>query len=135
MRKVLLKASDNPLGNYKIVLMSCFIGTLISSLLLILSAFVISKIDFPQKGIALLAVVVSVIGSFFSGYICCKMTKSGGLLYGIICGSFIFLLSLLCEVSILNGEIGILGLYKFIIHLTAAMIGGVMGVNHRRKVR
>lgn len=121
--------------NYKVVAIACLLGIVITAVVLLLMAVVISSVDFPQSGIAPAAMFAAMLGCFGSGFICCHSTKSGGLLYGFICGSVIFLLSLLCELSILGGELGMLALYKYIICITSSMIGGVMGVNTRKKIR
>lgn len=123
------------LDNYRVVAIACVAGLVIMSLTLLLAAFVISSVDVPQSAISPIAIAAAVLGSFGAGFICTRMTKGGGLLYGLICGLVIFVLATICEVSFLNGSLGILALYKLIISVTAAMIGGVMGVNRRRKIR
>lgn len=136
MKKI--AAAQNPrsiLENYRVIAIACLVGILITATVLLLAAMVISSIDFPQSGIAPVAIAASVAGCFGAGFICCRMTKGGGLMYGLICGLVIFLLCLLCEVSFLGGELGMLAVYKLIVCVTSAMIGGVLGVNKRRKIR
>lgn len=121
--------------SYKTVGFSCLVGVLITTALLFLAALVISSIDFPQSAIAPVAIAAAVAGCFGAGFICARKTKSNGMLYGFVCGMVIFFLCLLCEVSFMGGEIGMLALYKLIICVTSAMIGGILGVNKRRKAR
>lgn len=136
MKKIPTAANaKNVAENYKIIAFSCMLGVLTTAAVLFLSAFVISSVDFPQSGIAPLAIGASVAGCFAAGFICGKVVKGGGLLYGLLCGSVIFLLGLLCELSFMGGEMGILSLYKLVVAVTSAMIGGVLGVNTRRKAR
>ncbi|MEG1942297.1 MAG: TIGR04086 family membrane protein [Angelakisella sp.] len=123
------------LENYKVIVFACLIGIITTATILILSAIVISRVDFPQSGIAPLAIGASVTGAFVAGFVCGKITKNSGLLYGFICGLLIFFASLLCEVSFMGGEMGILALYKMIVAVTASMIGSVLGVNNRKKAR
>lgn len=136
MKRSSAKAATGSVSqSYRTVAIACLIGILITAAVLLLSAVVISSVDFPQSGIAPVAIVAAVLGCFVAGLFCGHATKSAGLLYGLACGSAIYLLTLLCEFSFLGGQIGVLALYKYVICATSAMIGGVLGVNHRRKVR
>lgn len=121
--------------NYRVVGVSCLAGLLIIAAVLLLAAVVISSVDFPQSAIAPVAIGASVAGCFGAGFLCGGMTKSGGLLYGLVCGTVLFLLCLLCELSFFEGSLGMLALYKFVICVASAMIGSVLGVNKRKKVR
>lgn len=136
MKKTPAGASvKNMTENYKVVAFSCLMGIIITAAMLFIAALIISSVDFPQSGIAPLAIGASVAGCFAAGFLCGRITKGGGLLYGLVCGLVIFFLCLLCEVSFMGGEMGILALYKLVVCVTSAMIGGVLGVNKRRKVR
>lgn len=120
--------------SYRAVGIACATGILIIATVLFLAALVISSVDFPQSAIAPVAIGASVAGTFGAGFLCARLTKSAGLVYGLVCGAILFFLCLLCEVSFLGGELGTLAVYKFVICITAGMIGGVLGVNRRRKV-
>lgn len=136
MKKIPTAANaKNVLENYKVIAFSCLMGIITTAIILFLSAIIISSVDFPQSGIAPLAIAASVTGCFVSGFICGKIIKGGGLLYGLLCGILIFFLCLLCEVSFMGGDMGVLALYKLVVAVTSAMIGGVLGVNSRRKAR
>ena len=122
------------LDNYRVVALACGAGVALVAAVLFAAALVISSVDFPQSGIAPVAILASVIGCFGAGFLCARMTQSAGLLYGLLCGSIIFLLCLVCEVAFLGGGLGVLALYKYAICAISGMIGGVLGVNKRRKL-
>lgn len=119
--------------SYRAVAISCLVGIAIIAVILFLSAIVISSVDFPQRGIDPLAIAAMVVGSLASGFLCGRLTKSGGILYGLLCGTIIFFVCLACELAFIGGELGVLAVYKFAICAISAMIGGILGVNKRRK--
>lgn len=122
------------LENYRVVALSCAAGLVLVAAVLFAAALIISSMDFPQSGIAPLAIGAAAIGCFGAGFLCARMTQSAGLLYGLLCGSILFLLCLVCEITFLGGDLGVLALYKYAVCAIAGMIGGVLGVNKRRKL-
>ncbi len=121
--------NTNNTKKIKAVLLSSAVGMAITSVLLFVLAFIMTKIDFPQKTVFPLALICSIVGLFLAGFICCKFLKSGGLLYGLLCGVIIYAFSFICELAIFNREITVVALYKLIIYIVSSMIGGVVAVN------
>ena len=80
-----------------------------------------------------MSILAVAAGTILSGYCCARILRERGLLWGLCCGTLIFLLTLFCELMLLGQPIGILALYKYIIYAASGMIGGVLGVNKKRK--
>ena len=119
----------------KKICVGSMIGILTIAMVLFCGAFIMSKVDFPQSGIPVITIVALVIGAFVAGFVVARLTRCKGLLYGLACGTLIFFVCVFCELSFMEGELGVLGLYKAAISIIAAMIGGVLGVNKRKKAR
>lgn len=119
----------------KAVALSVAVGALLSFLLLCAFAALMSVRDLPHSAVVPLSIFSVAVGTIGSGYCCARLIREQGLLWGLVCGTVIFLLALFCELMLLGQPVGVLGLYKFIIYASSGMIGGVLGVNKRRKVR
>ena len=119
----------NTTAKLKTIMISSAVGMVITSITLVIIAFFMTRIDFPQKSIYPLSVISSAIGLFSAGFLSTKILKCDGLLNGLLCGIIIYTFSFMCELAIFNREISILALYKFIIYIVTAMIGGVVAVN------
>ena len=107
-------------------------GVLISALLLLLFSLVLSKKDIPLGIINPFTAFIIGAASFVSGYLAAKSVKQRGMAVGAGCGAIIFLfVSLL---SFMNTfEIGILAAIKLIVSVIGGAIGGILGVNCKRK--
>lgn len=119
----------------KKVLVGSGVGLLTVAVVLLFGAFIISSIDFPQKGMPMVALAALGIGCFVAGVVVSKITQCRGLLYGLACGLTVFLVSVLVELFFFQGEMGTLALYKLGVAVLSAMTGGVIGVNKRKKLR
>ena len=91
--------------------------------------------DLPHSAVVPMSILAVAAGTILSGYCCARILREKGLLWGLCCGTVIFLLAFFCELTLLGPVIGPLALYKFIIYAASGMIGGVLGVNKKRKVR
>lgn len=127
--------SKNVFKQYKIVGFSCTVGIVAVFAILMLCAGVMSAVDIPHSAVVPMSILAVVAGCLLAGFICARIIKSGGLLCGLLCGTLIFLVALAAELLVVGGEVGILALYKYVAYIASAMIGGVLGVNKRRKVR
>ena len=108
-------------------------GIAVTLLFLLLFAFVITKSRHIQYTlIAPMAIAAACIGAFVGGYITARINKSFGMLVGTICGALI--LMILLAVGAASGELpGMLSLLRGALMLISGAIGGILGVNRRRK--
>ena len=72
------------------------------------------------------------IGTFGGGYITARLNKSMGMAVGAGCGLGVFLI-LLALGAILGSELGIVTLIRAAAAVISGALGGVLGVNRRKK--
>lgn len=117
------------------VALSVGVGAAATFLILCAFAALMSVRDLPHSAVVPISILAVAAGTILSGYCCARILRERGLLWGLCCGAVIFCLAFFCELMLLGQPIGILALYKFIIYAASGMIGGVLGVNKKRKVR
>jgi len=121
--------------NIRPVLISVLAGAVVCVILLVLFAFVLSAQNIPQALVSPMATVAVSIGGLASGYICAKMMRENGLVYGLLCGGLLAVLLLLGSFGIGDNGLGVPALFKIIFILLCGMLGGVLGVNTRKRRR
>lgn len=117
------------------VALSVGVGALVTFLMLCAFALLMSIKDLPHSAVSPMSILSVAAGTILAGYCCARILREKGLLWGLCCGTAFFLLAFFCELMLLGQPVGILALYKFIIYAASGMIGGVLGVNHKRKVK
>lgn len=107
-------------------------GAVISASFLLLFSFVLSKKDLPLGFINHFTSFLIALASFSAGYIAAKNIKQRGMAVGAGCGIVIFVITAL--ISFLNSfEIGLLAAIKLAVSAVSGAIGGILGVNTKRK--
>ena len=127
--------SKNFSKQYKAIGLSCLLGILSIFAILLLCAWVMSMVDLPHSAVAPLSILSIVAGCLLAGFLSARILKAGGMLCGLLCGTVIFLFVLGAELLVMGGEVGLLALYKYISCIASGMIGGILGVNQRRRIR
>lgn len=110
-------------------------GVVATFVILSLFAALMTVRDLPHSAVVPMSILGVAAGTILAGYCCARILRERGLLWGLGCGTVIFLLAFFCELMLLGQPVGILALYKFIIYAASGMIGGVLGVNKKRRVR
>ena len=110
-------------------------GVVATFLILSLFAALMTVRDLPHSAVVPMSILGVAAGTILAGYCCARILRERGLLWGLGCGTVIFLLAFFCELMLLGQPVGILALYKYIIYAASGMIGGVLGVNKKRRVR
>lgn len=107
------------------------IGAIGGTLLLLLMAVLIQKVDVPQGALAPLAVSAAGIGAFAGGLTTALCARKRGLMMGAICGGLLYvvllLTGLLCTGVIDPGY----AIIKMAVLVLCGAIGGILGVNRR----
>ena len=138
MQKSGASREHKEIGNFdkyiKPVAISCFWGTIVAVGFLLLFAFILTLRDIPLVLINPLAVLAVALGSFTAGFCCAKLIGQKGMWWGCVCGAILFCLLFLTSLAY-SGDIGLMALTKLIIVLACSMIGGVIGVNSRKRCR
>jgi putative membrane protein (TIGR04086 family) len=101
--------------------------------LLMLMAMVVQSADVPRAAILPLAIAAAAIGAFLAGLTAAAMAGQKGLLMGAACGLALWLLILLAGVARYTGVSGMSALIKLAALVLCGGIGGVLGVNMRKR--
>ena len=101
--------------------------------LLMLMALVVQSVDVPRAAILPLAIAAAALGAFAAGLTAAAVARQKGLLLGAVCGLVLFLLILLAGVAQYAGVSGGNAAIKFAVLLLCGSIGGVLGVNLRKR--
>ena len=104
-------------------------------LLLIFMSVVLELQDVPESAVTLMATLTFVFGGMIAGLISSGMSREKGLLMGLVCGICLFGILSLASLALCGGDFGIAALTKLVAVLLAGSIGGVVGVNKRKKCR
>lgn len=105
------------------------------SLLFVIASLIISRFDVPIPSISTIVLVCAGISSFLGGYVSAKIYKRQGLIIGFLSGLLFALVIIICSLLEAGSLISVQNLIKYIVILVAAMLGGILGVNHRKKRR
>lgn len=133
MKSEQIKQKGNLNGTAMQILMGVLGGFAFSLLILLLLSFVMTVKDLPQNAVDPLACVSIVCGSFFGGWIAARIRRSQGMIYGAVTG-FIFFLLLWATGAILHQTgFGTLLLIKLLLSIGFGCLGGIAGVNVKRK--
>lgn len=108
-------------------------GTLVCALLLLVIAAIMTAQDVPQGLVTPLAMVAAAGGSFFGGLISARIAKENGLLIGALCGLLLYVLIAFTGALFFRDAQGQYTLIKLLILTACGAVGGVIGVNLRKK--
>lgn len=101
------------------------------ALILLVFAFLISKIDAKDFTLSVMSTIALAVGAYVGGYISGKRRKHNGLLMGALCGVFIFLIILLLGAFFSKTVESFPASAKLVVTLVCAAAGGVVGVNSK----
>ena len=124
----------------KRILKGCAIGLLVAAvlcgLLSCIFAFVLNMMDgLPYGIIDYVMVAIEGFSVLIGAYIACVIAKSKGLIIGALCGAISLLIVFAVGMSMAKNNIGLLTVIRSAVMLLCGVIGGIMGVNRKDKVR
>lgn len=103
---------------------------IVSSLLLFLTALLISKgRNIPYEFMEILMILISTLGSFVGGFISGKFSKSKGWLSGLLCGGILFFIFFICGLIVTHSSLTIITITRGIGIILASTIGGIIGIS------
>ena len=119
-----------------ILLVGVAVGAIVCALtLLLLSvAFSVAK-RAPQVLILPLAVCAAGIGAFAAGFTAARLVRRKGYLFGLAEGLLLFAATFVCGIAATDELATALSALKLGLMLLAGMVGGIVGVNRKRKLR
>ena len=130
--------SINKDANFSAALKASLFGTAVGALicagfLLLFSFFFVAVKSVPQFMIQTIAIFCAVIGAFIAGYITTRIYRSKGLVYGAFAGFLLFFVITLIAFIISRDKFTFLTLIRFSVMVFSGAIGGVLGVNKKRR--
>lgn len=117
----------------KPVIISTVSGVAVCIAMLLLFSLILSTQNIPQAAVSPMATAAVSLGALAAGYVCAKMLREKGLMWGLICGVILSFVVLLASFGLSGSGLGIPALFKVVFILLCSMLGGVMGVNTRHK--
>ncbi len=120
---------------FKAVLFGTVCGLLIAVILTcIFAVFILTTGLLPTDITNYIMVALLSIGAFFGGLITTKITKSAGLISGLITGTVIFLLVTLFGLIKSNDAVTVITLIRFISTLILGGVGGIAGLKKSERI-
>lgn len=109
------------------------VGVLSCVVLLLIAATVMASCGLPQATVTPIAVVILAISTFLGGFTASRITRERGLLYGLGCGALLFLITAVSGLGVEGAVRGTMLFLKLAVSLGCGAIGGVIGVNVKRR--
>ena len=115
------------------VIIGAVVGALCCTLLLAVMAAIVASQDIPKAAITPMAIVAAAAGAFFGCFAAARIAREKGLLIGGACGLLLFILVALAGFAFLKEIRGAYILVKLAVMLVLSALGGVIGVNLRKR--
>lgn len=115
------------------IAVSVVLGAVVSVAILLLFSLVVSSGSIPQSAIDPMAILAVGAGAFSAGMFCAKIVGRGGLSRGFLCGALFSVILLICSLAVPDNGLGAGAVLKTALMMISAMLGGVVGVNMRRR--
>lgn len=115
------------------ILIGVVVGAFCCLIILLLCAAIMAAQDIPQMAVTPMAVIAAAAGSFVGGLASAKAAGSRGIVYGAACGAALYLLVMIAGFAVLKDIRGIYALVKLAVMVGCAAVGGIIGVNTRRR--
>lgn len=123
----------NPVKFLKLTGIGAGTGILLTICILLLLSLVMSARDIPHAFVGPMAVTAMAVGSLAAGYLSSRLLGEKGLLAGAAAGGIIFLIAALSGLAVGSFCLGFQAALRLITILLAAAVGGVAGVNAKKK--
>lgn len=123
-------------GGAKSALIPLGFGTAVSFaicfILLAIFALILSKGSFGEPTVTALSFAAQTLGALVGGFVSAKIRKKNGLVMGAANGAIMFALLTIISL-IIGGALSVLTVIRLILLVLASTLGGIMGVNMRKK--
>ena len=112
-----------------LIILAGAVGYAVIFVIIALFSAVSSKVSPDNDVMSVFTALALFIGAYTGGYISAKNRHKNGLLMGVCCGLFMFIVILAVGAAISSRSNGYGAPVKFLITITAGGIGGLVGVN------
>lgn len=119
----------------KAVLFGTVCGLLVTVILVcILSAIVMTSGLLPTELTNYITLALLALGAFSGGFITSRITKSAGLVAGLITGFSIFILITITGLTKSDDPVSLLTLIRLVTLLVAGGVGGIVGLKRKERI-
>ncbi len=115
------------------IIKGAVVGLIITVLASVIFSLILLFGDFPESVTLILALLALAAGVYIAGYTSAKTNGEKGLLYGVLAGTFQFLILVILSVCIDRDGFGTLFFIKTGMVLVLSALGGIIGVNSASK--
>lgn len=120
-------------GYFKPFLIGVITSIIFTAIFLFIFAFLLTIYDASDSVIIIMSMIAWCIGAFTGGFAAAKAYGKNGLIMGFCSGIIMFLLLTLIAMIVNSSGLTIQSFIKLILSVVSACIGGVMGINLKRK--
>ena len=115
-------------------------GVLISLAVIIvitclISAALLFAPSVPYSALPYIALAADAAGAFTGAYFAASKAKSKGLVTGLLCSGFVFLILLIAGFAAGSGTLTAVTALKLVVLLVFGALGGIKGVNKKDRIR
>lgn len=129
--------TGNPvLGALRAIIIGAVAGAAICAALL--GAFALAFVSaghIPQSMISPLVIALSVFSSFAAGFVCAKISRKMGLVYGALTGLLLFALFLVSGLIASHEALSMSAGIRMIVMTLSGALGGIFGVSRKSKIK
>lgn len=125
------KRYSGVLSNTLAMLISALCGFGVIFACILVFSVLMTKIDLNNSVLSVLTSAALCVGAYTGGYVAARKRRHNGLLIGVLCGLFIFLIIFLASYFFAGTAGGFSGSSKFAMTLICAAVGGIVGVNNK----
>ena len=119
----------------KAVVFASLLSLLITFLVLILLAFIISKAGLPSIPILTVSItLLCCLSVFCGGYVAALLAKERGIFFGFLTGAAFLGILLAASLIVFPNGFAMVGIGKAIAVLLSGAIGGIVGANKKEKI-
>ena len=112
---------------------SALIGFSVVFLLIIIFAYLITKIDAADTVVSVMTSAALYDGAYAGGFISARTRRKNGLFMGVLCGIFMFFVIFIISTFFAQTISGFSGSAKLIMTLIFGALGGIVGVNSKSR--
>lgn len=116
------------------IIFGTFFGTVFCALMLVAFSLMFLKVqNIPIDIIPYIVIAIAGLGAFVGAYFTARMSGEKGMLYGILSGALLFVVLFISGMVAVREPVTTITLVKSTLMLLTGAIGGIIGVNKRRR--
>lgn len=120
--------------NIKAINIGVLSGIIVCGIILFFLASVFVKKEVPSENLLEpIMIMSSGLGAFSGGYFAAKVSREKGLIYGLVCAFLMFIFIFIAGTISVRRGLSLVTLMRLIAMLTFGGIGGIVGVNKRKR--